>query len=349
MTGVPSLLTYDEVRTQSGGGRRFALLGNGFSIECDPVFHYPSLYGAAVDAGLSLRAQKLFERLGTNNFEGVLRLLDDAHWVAVTYGVAPGLLQEMRDDAEVVKKTLVEAVTKSHLAHTGKVPDAKKDAAKKFISEFHHVFTTNYDLLPYWLIMHGEKPSHQDGFRSDDDDPEAPYVVFTERLGDTSGLFFLHGALHYFLKDGELCKHCWCRTNRLLTDQIKEGLASGRYPLFVAEGSPDKKLEQIQRVGYLWYALEKFSRIESPLVVFGHSLGSSDGHIANAIADNLALSKMYVGLHGDSESASNLAIRGAVDQIVSRREERLKGKKPAKKKSSLEVQFYDSGTAKPWG
>ena len=44
---------------------------------------------------------------------------------------------------------------------------------------------------------------------------------------------------------------------------------------------------------YLWYAMDKFSRIESPLVVFGHSLGDSDRHITDAIntlSDQLARS-----------------------------------------------------------
>jgi hypothetical protein len=39
---------------------------------------------------LSHRAQRLFERIGTNNFEGAMRLLEDAHWVAQTYGLIDG-------------------------------------------------------------------------------------------------------------------------------------------------------------------------------------------------------------------------------------------------------------------
>ena len=78
------IITYEEVRKRIGR-TSYLLLGNGFSIACDPVFRYESLYEAAVKEGLSKRAQQLFDRLGTNNFEGVMRLLDDAHWVAQTY------------------------------------------------------------------------------------------------------------------------------------------------------------------------------------------------------------------------------------------------------------------------
>jgi hypothetical protein len=71
-------LTYQELLAAlPERGRVHLLLGNGFSIACDPIFRYASLYDAAVEAGLSARAQQVFARHGTNNFEGVLRLLED--------------------------------------------------------------------------------------------------------------------------------------------------------------------------------------------------------------------------------------------------------------------------------
>jgi hypothetical protein len=92
------------------------LIGNGFSVACDQIFSYPSLYDAAVTAGLSRRAQKVFSHVGTNNFEGTMRLLDDAHWVAETYGLIPqGGTSQMLSDVDIVKRTLVEAVANNHL------------------------------------------------------------------------------------------------------------------------------------------------------------------------------------------------------------------------------------------
>jgi hypothetical protein len=146
--------------------------------------------------------------------------------------------------------------------------------------------------------------------------------------------------------DGQLRKHCWNRTGQRLTELIRAGLAEGDYPLFVAEGSPEKKLEQIQRIFYLGYALDKLSRIESPLVVFGHSFSAADEHIANAIADNLKLPEMYVGLHGDPNSERNLAIQATVQNMVRRREARNAGRKRA---VALQASFYDSDSAAPWG
>src|SRR4051812_22947944 len=74
------------------------LLGNGFSIDCDELFAYPNLFKYACKHGLSKRAQRLFQRLGTNNFEGALRMLDDTIWAAREYGVTDeqllGLMQQ---------------------------------------------------------------------------------------------------------------------------------------------------------------------------------------------------------------------------------------------------------------
>ena len=61
----------------------------------------------------------------------------------------------------------------------------------------------------------------------------------------------------------------------------------------------NKKLEQIRGNAYLSYALGKLSRIESPLVIYGHALGRSDSHIADAIVGNEKIKALYVGLFGD--------------------------------------------------
>src|SRR6266705_4165579 len=113
------LLYYSEVRRRIGDRTSYLLLGNGFSIACDPVFRYSSLYQAAIDAGLSERAQRLFERMGTNNFEGIMKMLEDSHWVARTYGLIRTNSSPMLEDLEVIKRTLVEAIAHSHLEHSG--------------------------------------------------------------------------------------------------------------------------------------------------------------------------------------------------------------------------------------
>jgi hypothetical protein len=346
-TAMPyQIVEFERVLRELGDGRASVLLGNGFSIGCDPVFRYASLYEAARQLGLSQRAQCVFEHLGTNNFEGVLRALDEVDWIGGLYGLSAESSAAIRTDADVVKSTLVEAVAHSHLDHTGLVPQEKKSAALHFLRRFHNVFTTNYDLLLYWVVMAAEgRPPFQDGFRAEEDEPDEGPLVFSERLGDTPGMYFLHGALHLFLSGGALYKHSWRREGQRLTDLIRAGLAEKQYPLFVAEGAPDKKLEQIQRHGYLWYCLDKLSRIERPLVIYGHALGPSDQHLLDALAGNKKLSLVFVGIHGDPASPANQAIFDAAERLQAaraRQQRRRKGK-------GLQVALFQSESAHVWG
>jgi hypothetical protein len=221
------------------------------------------------------------------------------------------------------------------------VPDDKKDCALDFLADFHNIFTTNYDLLPYWINMHGSPHPWGDGFRADEDDPDAPYVLFTERLGGDRGLFFLHGALHLYVVKGELRKHTWSRTGTALTELIQQGLEKKDYPLFIAEGSADKKLQQIQSSGYLWYCLDKLARIAGPLVVFGHALGTSDQHIVDIIANNKDLSTLAISIYGDPNSAANQRIFSIAAYITEKR-------KKMKRAKALTVYFFDSASTAVW-
>ncbi len=97
------LLTYEQVRAAIGNGRSHLLLGNGFSISCDSRFLYGKLFDFAKTNGLTERVLGVFERLGTNNFEGVMRLLEDADWLARHYG----LLQARRNPNQLSRKTAI--------------------------------------------------------------------------------------------------------------------------------------------------------------------------------------------------------------------------------------------------
>ena len=335
---VMVLKSYDQLLSDTAGKNPYLLLGNGFSIGCNPVFKYDSLYKTAVSFGLSTRVQALFERLGTNNFEAVMKLLNDSDWVAREYGLLTGK-SELIDDKEILKKALIKAVSKTHLEDAGWINKDKRAAASRFLSDYHSVFTTNYDLLLYWMVMTSDEPIFEDGFRNDPDDPNS--LIFSERVGDVRRIYFLHGALHLFHEDGVLKKHSWSKTGTKLTRWVQIGLEAERYPLFVAEGDSKKKLEQIERSGYLWHCLQKLSRIQRPLVVYGHSLKEADQHIIDSIADNFQLEQIYIGLR-DPEGSTGLVLRKTAADMQQRRKSRYP-KKP------LAIDFFDSTTAEVWG
>lgn len=337
------ILHYRDV-VNSLGKTCYLLLGNGFSIACDPVFTYGSLYEVAVQAGLSERAQAVFDRLGTNNFEGVMRVLDDAHWIAGEYGLIDSSQpSQLTEDVEVIKAALVSAIANSHLAHSGLLSNERKDSAANFLSRYSGVFTSNYDLLLYWINMFaGDPPPFEDGFRADPDEPDAHYVVFSERIGSAKGIFYLHGGLHLYMANGQLRKHCWSRTGTPLTNLIRTGLEAGNYPLFVAEGRSDKKNEQINKNGYLAYCLGKLGRIASPLVIFGHGLSESDSHINTAIAQAGGISRIFIGLHGNPDSLENQRIITTAESIQQQRLHYYP-------KKALQINFFSSESANVWG
>jgi hypothetical protein len=341
------VLPYSDVLASIGSGRTHLLLGNGFSIACDPIFSYSSLYERALAKGLSERAQAVFGRLGTNNFEGAMRLLGDAHWAAKTYGLITSETSAFSDDLEIIKATLIDAIAETHLDHPGRILDARKTAALTFLKQFHNVFCTNYDLLPHWINMFAlPQAPFEDGFRGDPEDPDHGPLVFTEHLADKKGIFFIHGALHLYLGSGGVLKHSWLREGRRLTELVREGLAAGQYPLFVAEGTPERKLDQIRSSGYLSYCLSKFGRVEGRLVTFGHSLGSSDQHILDAISSNGKFTDIYLGVYGCTGSEAARQMSQVAARIADQRA-RLRDTRRSRK--DLSITLFDTTTAAPWG
>lgn len=344
--GEDNILNYGEVRQRLGRQSAHLLLGNGFSIACDTIFSYGSLYKRAIQAGLSEQAQRVFERLGSNNFEGAMRLLDDTDWVVKTYNIVQNE-SPLAKDLLVVKQTLIEVLAKSHLNHPGYISDQRKQNAVNFLKPYHSIFTTNYDLLLYWVIMFaGDELICPDGFYDDKDVHPAKYLVFQDRPSKSAesrkGIYYLHGALHLYVHGEQIRKHSWIRNQKRLTDLVKEGLENKQYPLFVAEGRWQYKLKQIQTNPYLYYCLEKFRQIDKPLVTFGHGLGTTDEHILRAIAQNRKLRTVYVGLHGDPLSEKNRITQTVLNQMVSYREKLPGEVKP------LEIKFYLSQTARVW-
>lgn len=56
-----TVVTYRGVRDQIGSTRCHMLLGNGFSIACNPIFRYERLYDNAVAALVSVHSEYLHD------------------------------------------------------------------------------------------------------------------------------------------------------------------------------------------------------------------------------------------------------------------------------------------------
>jgi|SRR5580658_981775 hypothetical protein len=357
-----NLLTFDQALKKSEVyGKRHLLLGNGFSIACKPdIFAYGSLFEEAKKT-MSRELAAIFAAMGTQDFEEVIRALQHA---AVIVGVyRPKFTQTQKllvTDAEKLKTDLIQAVAGRHPARPNDISDRRYLACRTFLSNFvgdqvgGKIYTMNYDLLLYWALMHEEDDpatlialNHDDGFRKDPDDLDAPYVEW-QGVGAAHGqnIHYLHGALHLFDAGYQLQKYTWVNTGKALVDQANEALKKNQFPVFVAEGDSKSKLTKIQHSAYLHHNLKSFagvcqtgSRGGTALFVFGHSFAKNDAHVFNIIGQG-KITNLFVSLFGDPSSKSNQIIRANVAKIVALRPSAF---------PELHVNFYDAASAKVWG
>lgn len=323
--------------------KRHALLGNGFSISCRPdIFVYGRLFERADFSDLSPSAKLAFEALDTQDFEKVISVLRDASALLTAYsGAKTGLIRQLQEDADGLREVLVQAIASSHPDWPGDISDSEYAACRGFLSNFDNVYTLNYDLLLYWAVMHdadGKKIDSDDGFRTPEGDLESEYVVWEPETSRRQNIWYLHGALHVFDAGTEIQKYTWINTGQRLIEQIRDALEMNLFPLFVAEGKSNEKLDRIMHSEYLAKGKRSFSSIQGALFIHGHSLAANDEHFLKVIEKG-KVKHVYVGLFGDEDSEANRAIKSRALRMAHNRAQ----SKP------LKVSFYDSVSAYVWG
>lgn len=175
-----------------------------------------------------------------------------------------------------------------------------------------------------------------DGFRH----PQVegmPYMTWEPNNTRDQNIYYLHGALHVFDAGTEIQKYTWSNTGVRLTDQIREALASDKYPFFVAEGDTNQKLSRIRHSDFLARGRESFGRISGSLFIYGHSLAPNDEHYLSLLEQNRGIVSIFVSIYGDSATESNQAI---IERALAMRTKRGE--------ETLQVKFYDAESASVW-
>jgi hypothetical protein len=236
-------------------------------------FAYHSLYDVArIDNEhhqLTAADIALFESLETRNFEFVLAGMATARRVNMALGIATAPIPERYAS---IQQALVEAVRSTHVPWA-RVPRPTFEAIRGELLNYRFVYSTNYDLLIYWAIMHENGGGFKDFFWAPYFDP-----ANTELWGKTTAVLYLHGGLHlYHTLRGRTLKQVAAEGLNLL-DLFGTEPEPGATPLFISEGSAEDKLESIHRSDYLAFSYTQLAHHEGPLCVFGHSLGEADQH-----------------------------------------------------------------------
>lgn len=315
------------------------LLGNGFSRGFSDEFGYGTLRSVAQMPDLTVSKDQLFDQAGTDDFETVMRHLQQSADLVELYEPRnTGLFGALRDDALVVKDGLVETLIAIHPRAAWNIEPEQYQAARQFIVSFKRIFTINYDLLLYWTVLrrHLSPPGVvvKDGFGRTG---RGSLTWSQPSRADEQEIFYLHGAMHLYVADHRVRK-IQVPKGRMV-DQLRSNLQAGRYPLVVTEGSSQAKELRIGRSAYLAYCHKRLARSAGALFIHGMAMSDNDQHILNAIIRS-RIDAIYVGLHG-APSAATDTLRAKAGQLA--RARKAKGGRP------LRVEFYDSATASVWG
>jgi hypothetical protein len=282
---VENVITFEEGMSRAAGKDCSLLLGNGFSSQ---YFSYPTLLekaGLQEDDPVRI----LFDRLGTRDFERVVKALENASTVEMAYGDEEHAAQ-LLSDADRVREALVHAIRGTHPAHREDIEDVIPSCAS-FLSSFDQVFTLNYDLLLNWVCLSDELHL-PDGFGLGErrDGFLGPFE--TEAY---CNVYNLHGGLHLFRKSRTVEKRLAGETG--VIDAIAQTITvQKRFPLYVAEGTSAAKMARIKANTYLAHCHEKLCASKGAFFVFGHSASGNDAHIYEAIFSS-GIKHLYFCVH----------------------------------------------------
>ncbi|WP_185830550.1 DUF4917 family protein [Siminovitchia terrae] len=255
------------------------LIGNGFSISVWDKFSYNSLY-ENVEYEMDDIDRKLFKSFNTSNFEHIMEHLLNAIKINKKFNIDTTQLQ---DSYERIKSSLISSIISVHPDYENLYlqTNVKQNYCFRVFTD--SVFTTNYDLIPYWLInelLSKQRRNVTDFFTRR---PKG-YLYFNPNKNlDGLKLFYLHGALHFYINHlGDVVKV----ENRhdYLIQSVVESIKKDRAPLYVSEGSYEGKLRQIENNHYLSFCYDSLKEIDGDLTIFGLDLSTdNDKHIIEAI------------------------------------------------------------------
>lgn len=338
----PSALT----KAESLGGKRHLLLGNGFSIDWKPgIFKYGSLLERADFSKLSADHVALFSSLATNDFEKVMTALKAAATLAEVYSTSDkSLAEKMLQDAEYLKDILVNTIAQNHPELPSEVTEAEYSFCRRFLTNFSlgNIYTLNYDLLLYWVLMHAQTIKCDDGFRkAEDQDDFVEWNSF-----NSQNIYYLHGALHLFDHGYTLEKYTWINTGMRLMDQIRSALDQDKFPLVVTEGESEQKLARITHSGYLHKGLRSFESITGSLFIHGHSLSENDDHFLDLIPKT-KIKNLFVSLFNPTKLYQH---RKKIEklELLQQKRSNIFSKPADKQKYKLDIYYYDAESARVW-
>jgi hypothetical protein len=321
-------ISFDEALKAVASLDRALLLGNGFSIAQggDQFKYFNLLEKSGLAPENSIR--KVFDALETKDFEIVMKGLEDAARVARAYGdETNGQLFE--NDAAAVRNALITAV---HAVHPGiqfEIPEKQTEACAIFLKNFKTLFTLNYDLLLYWVILKKAPDVFKDGFGLGSG--INGFRKFTTSAHCNT--FYLHGALHLFSDTDQFALKRFLTGTTIIEDIAATIHETQTLPLIVAEGTSTQKVKAIRASKYLSVCRLNLLQLKGALFIFGHGVGDNDAHICDTICAS-KLTHVFFCVHEPDKNLKEM-------------KERLS--KYASRSPHIKWIYVDASTVKVWG
>lgn len=322
------------------------LLGNGFSVEYDyKIFSYNALSHFIENSDDPLLKQ-LFAAVNTKNFEEIMQQLNMFIDFSKALGADSQFTEKIKSASEKLKENLVEAVQSMHPEHVFKIPEDQSRKCSAFFNDYLNnggkIFSSNYDLLLYWVLMRNACTNVIDGFGRELENDMGDFIPegqleYSElkwgRNKDRQTIFYLHGALLLFDDGIDIVKEEY--GGNFLMDKIQARMANKEYPIFVTAGTANDKLCHIMHNKYLNFCYEALTKINGSLITYGFSFGENDSHIIDAINKSAKQSdhskklySIYIGVYSDADLSH-----------IGKIEKQFKTKK---------VNVYDARTVHAW-
>jgi Domain of unknown function (DUF4917) len=323
------------------------LIGNGFSMAYDSkIFSYNAL-ADFVEKISDPTVSKLFSVLKTKNFETIMEQLTVFSALLAGLNADPALQSQVKEAHQKLKLSLLDAIKSLHPEHVFKIPQDCIEKCTAFLHNFldvgGEIFSTNYDLLLYWVLMRGDFPKAVDGFGRElcnpvevgqrREDPDWSELLWGPNRANQN-VHYLHGTLPLFDVGAEIVKETYSEEGYLL-ENVGARLDAGQYPLFVTAGNGSEKLTLIRHNRYLANCYDRLCEVDGSLVTFGFGFGQSDEHIIDAInkaahaehKNPPKLWSIYIGVNSETG-------RKHIESIED--------------KFHLKVSTFDAKTANPW-
>ena len=324
-----------------GDGDRNILLGNGFNLALLPPEDIKLGYENILNECISRvdgQLKTFLEQAKNDNLvdlEQLLQILVSSknclpHVQPMYSSLVDHGKESLESDISMLKNTIIDILTdeKFHPAPS-KIFIDKSDYVNTCIANLKvtdRIFTTNYDLILYWLINNPDKSGYKliskfkDGFLPDEKYKIELQEIKSEGFAEAKkhlygfpstnngvNVMFLHGALHILSCMNRAYKIVKA-SETLRLSEIKQKLQENYSELdnlLVFEGNAYDKLTEIATNSYLIKANDKLSTMTGSMFIYGSNLSESpeqhnDMHIWDRII-NSKIDRLFISTseHGD--------------------------------------------------